>query len=307
MRKRVAISIGDLNGIGLELALKNHCEISKYIEPIYLVNREMALQGAELLDIELKESFTTVEKIEGSFQIRAGELSRESGDYSFRSFRYGVDMVSNDSADALLTLPVNKEAWSLAGIEYLGHTDALRDICKRDAIMMMGVPEMYVALFTEHTPLSKVPEQLTEERLYNFLLSLSSEVPNLDQVGVLGLNPHAGDGGVLGDEDKIIEKVVDRLNGEFEKDIFSKPLVPDVAFTPKMRSVYRYYVAIYHDQGLAPLKALYFDEVINISLNLPIKRVSVGHGTAFDTAYKKGRQLNSKSYLNSVKYILGER
>ena len=92
-------------------------------------------------------------------------------------------------------------------------------------------------------------------------------------------------------------------NAQIGKETFTSPLVPDVAFTPRVRENYTHYIAMYHDQGLAPLKALYFDEGINVSLNLPILRTSVDHGTAFDIAYK-GIKLSSLSYLNAIKYIV---
>jgi 4-phospho-D-threonate 3-dehydrogenase / 4-phospho-D-erythronate 3-dehydrogenase len=117
---------------------------------------------------------------------------------------------------------------------------------------------------------------------------------------VLGLNPHAGDHGVLGDEERIIERAIARANAGAE--VFDGPIVPDVAFTPRFRRQYRYMVAMYHDQGLAPLKALYFDESINVSLNLPIVRTSVDHGTAFDIAYKQVPE--TLSYRNAVKAAL---
>ena len=102
---------------------------------------------------------------------------------------------------------------------------------------------------------------------------------------------------------KIIQKAIDNAHKKIGKEIFTSPLVPDVAFTPRVRANYTHYIAMYHDQGLAPLKALYFDEGINVSLNLPILRTSVDHGTAFDIAYK-GIKLSSLSYLNAVKYIV---
>ena len=119
-----------------------------------------------------------------------------------------------------------------------------------------------------------------------------------ENIGVLGLNPHAGDGGVLGDEEiKEILPAILETNETLDKNIFYGPLVPDIAFTSKKGR----FIAMYHDQGLAPLKALYFDESINVSLNLPVLRTSVDHGTAFDIAYKgKAKTL---SYENAIKYI----
>ena len=300
-RKRVAISVGDLNGIGLELAFRNHLKISNFVDPIYMIDREMTSQGAKLLDLKIPKDFKTVENIGDFFKISPAETSSKSGKYSYNSFMKGIEFVKDGSADSIITLPINKEAWNLAGIDYKGHTDALRDIFKRDAIMLMGTPKMYVALFTEHIPYSKVPENLTKEKLYNFLKNLYQVIPNIEKIGVLGLNPHSGDNGVLGDEERIIEKAVDKINMEIGRELFSQPLVPDIAFTPYMREIYKFYVAIYHDQGLIPLKTLYFNEAINISLNIPIVRVSVGHGTAFDRAYKKDVKLNSESYINAVK------
>jgi 4-hydroxythreonine-4-phosphate dehydrogenase len=123
------------------------------------------------------------------------------------------------------------------------------------------------------------------------------------QIAVLGLNPHAGDDGVLGDEERIIKKAIANAHQAIGKRVFTDPLVPDVAFVPHTRAHYTFYVAMYHDQGLTPLKALYFDEGINISLNLPILRTSVDHGTAFDIAYR-GKKLSNLSYLNAVRYIV---
>ena len=117
-------------------------------------------------------------------------------------------------------------------------------------------------------------------------------------IAVLGLNPHAGDHGVLGDEECFIEAAIKEVNTQIGKEVFVGPIVPDIAFTPRFRERYSMIAAMYHDQGLAPLKALYFDEGINVSLGLPIIRTSVDHGTAFDIAYKNIASL--QSYINAI-------
>ena len=96
------------------------------------------------------------------------------------------------------------------------------------------------------------------------------------------------------------------MNKIIGEDIFEGAFVPDIVFTPNVRKNYKYFVAMYHDQGLAPLKALYFDEGINVSLNLPILRTSVDHGTAFDIAYKSNNNLSNLSYINAIKYIINQ-
>ena len=311
--QKVAISIGDLNGIGIQLVIQNHHTISKIVKPIYCINDTMLKQAAKNLNLSIPKDFQTIENIASDFQIEAGIVSKESGAYAYASFEKAVELAKNDEVDAICTLPIHKKAWELAGVKYKGHTDALRDFFDAEAIMMLGCEKMYVALFTEHIPLKDVAKSINEKDLTRFLVDFYHTAKPSSTVGILGLNPHAGDDGVLGNEEKIIEKSISTATQILytenpklitKKDtLFTKPLVPDVAFTPNVRKNYTHFVAMYHDQGLAPLKALYFDEGINVSLNLPILRTSVDHGTAFDIAYK-GLELNSLSYINAIKYIV---
>ena len=296
----LAISLGDLNGVGIEIALKTHAEISKICKPIYCINKEMLTQATKLLQCEIPTDFTLGE-VAGSFTIEPGKTTKESGKYSYDSFMAAISLCENGEADGIVTLPIHKEAWMMAGLEYKGHTDLLRKHFHKEAIMMLGCPEMFVALFTEHVPLKDVAASLTYEKLKTFLLDLHQSIKK-ERIAVLGLNPHAGDNGVLGDEERVITQAINDANETVGFEQFAGPIVPDVAFAPYFRKNYNYFVAMYHDQGLAPLKALYFDESVNISLNLPIIRTSVDHGTAFDIAYKN--QANSLSYLNAVKSAL---
>ena len=316
--KKVAISVGDLNGIGIQLALQNHTEVSKIIEPIYCIDQDILEQAANKLNLSIPDNFQTIENIAPYFEIEAGMVNKESGAYAYASFVKAVELALAKKVDAICTLPIHKKAWELAGVKYKGHTDALRDFFDAEAIMMIGCPKMYVALFTEHIPLKDVAKSINEKDLTRFLLdfyasisdssgtqlyfSLKSQPMSPNLIAVLGLNPHAGDDGVLGSEETIIQQAIDNAHAQIGKEIFTSPLVPDVAFTPRVRADYTHYIAMYHDQGLAPLKALYFDEGINVSLNLPILRTSVDHGTAFDVAYK-GIELSNLSYINAIKYI----
>ena len=296
-RPHVAISIGDINGVGIEIALKAHKEISEFIQPRYCINQALLNQAAHKLGVIVPDDFILSE-VGQNFDIAVGTVSEKSGGFSYQSFLHAINLAKSGEVEAIVTLPIHKEAWSLAGINYKGHTDMLRDIFQEDAIMMLGCEKMYVALFTEHIPLQAVASALTLSRLTNFLEDFVASIGE-HPIAVLGLNPHAGDNGVLGDEDKIITEVITTLNKALGKEIFIGPIVPDIAFTPRFREQFTYFVAMYHDQGLGPLKALYFDESVNISLNLPIIRTSVDHGTAFDIAYQN--RANTLSYLNAVK------
>jgi len=297
MKKKLAISVGDLNGVGIEIVLKSHKEISELCHPVYCINKYMLKQAAQLLHIAIPEDFE-VSFVDGDFDIKPSEVSAKSGNYSFDSFMHGVTLCQNKQADALVTMPIHKEAWMMAGLEYKGHTDVLRKYFKTDAIMMLGCEEMFVALFTEHIPLKDVASSIEYKKLKQFFLDLYTSIGD-KKVAVLGLNPHAGDNGVLGNEELRITKAIKSANKKLGKEIFVGPVVPDIAFTPNFRANYKYFVAMYHDQGLTPLKALYFDESIIISLNLPIIRTSVDHGTAFNIAYKN--RAKTLSYINAVK------
>ena len=307
--KKVAISIGDLNGIGIQIALQCHSQISKIVEPIYCIDKEMLKQASYRLNIAIANDFKCVEDIAPYFEIEPAKVSKNSGIYSYNSFLKAIKLADSRNVDAICTLPIHKKAWELADVNYKGHTDMLRDYFNAKAIMMLGCKEMFIALYTEHIPLKDVASSLNEKDLTRFFIDFYNKAKPTQTVAVLGLNPHAGDNGVLGDEESIIStainnatKIIDKLNPSTFKPIFTAPLVPDVAFTPNIRKKYSHYIAMYHDQGLAPLKALYFDEGINVSLNLPILRTSVDHGTAFDVAYS-GYNLNLLSYINAIQYI----
>ena len=296
-KKKLAISVGDLNGIGIEIALKAHSEVKKLCHPIYCINKTMLQKASDLLGVDVDDDIELFE-VDGEFEIKPSQLTLESGEYSYRSFMSAIKLCEDKIADGVVTMPIHKEAWKMAGIEYKGHTDLLRHHFKKDAIMMLGCSSMYVALFSEHIPLKDVAPLVTKDRLVVFLQDLYRSIGD-KKVAVLGLNPHAGDNGVLGDEEREIESAIEYVNAKIGKEIFSGAVVPDVAFTPHFRERFRYFVAMYHDQGLAPLKALYFDESVNISLNLPIVRTSVDHGTAFDIAYMN--KAKTLSYINAIK------
>ena len=299
-RKTIAISIGDLNGVGIEIALKAHEEISQFCSPLYCINSSMLNACTKLLNVKIPNDFH-IHSVDGEFEINAGCVNADSGKYSYDSFMSAIELCETKKADAVVTMPIHKEAWMLAGLEYKGHTDLLRQHFDKDAIMMLGCEQMFVALFTEHMPLKDVASAIEYKKLKQFFVDLHDSIPK-EKIAVLGLNPHAGDNGVLGNEELRITKAIKSANKKIGFEQFIGPIVPDIAFTPHFRANYNYFVAMYHDQGLAPLKALYFDESVNISLNLPIIRTSVDHGTAFDIAYKS--EAKTLSYINAVKSAL---
>ena len=263
-----------------------------------MIDKIMLQRSAKLLNLKIPKDFEIFGKFE-PFEITPSKMTKQSGVYSYESFLQAIELARSKSVDAIVTLPINKEAWSKASIEYKGHTDMLRDIFQKDAIMMIGCEKLYCAFFTHHIPFHQVSSLIKQKPLTKFLLDFYREIKE-NNIAVLALNPHAGDGGILGDEERIIEKAIKKANQILKKEVFTEPLVPDTAFTPQNRAKFKYFVAMYHDQGLIPIKALYFYESINVSLNLPIIRTSVDHGTAFDIAYQN-QNPSTKSYINAVK------
>lgn len=295
--RKIAISIGDLNGIGIEIALKSHKEISKFCKPVYAISKEMLNEASKLLKLPIDSNFT-ISSCGKEFKIKPGVAIKESGLYSYDSFIHALNLTKTKECDALVTLPVNKKAWELAGIKYKGHTEALEDLLNEKATMVLGCAQMYVALYTHHIPLKEVPALVNEDKVFDFLKEFYNSFKK-EPIAVLGLNPHAGDFGVIGNEDEEILKAIKKANKVFKKEIFFGPIVPDIAFTPKFRERFKYFIAMYHDQGLAPLKALFFEKSINFSLGLSIVRTSVDHGTAFDIAYKD-KNPSTLSYKEAI-------
>lgn len=296
--KTIAISIGDLNGIGLEIALASHEEVKKLCHPIYCINKTMLTWGAALLGKEIPMDFQ-IKPCGEDFEIQPGIVCKDAGASSFDSFKTALSMAKKKKVDAIVTLPIHKESWSKAGISFKGHTDALAHMIQSETIMMLGCEKLFTILFTHHIPLKDVSSHVKKKALKKFLLNVYKYL-HVENIAVLGLNPHAGDNGVIGDEDRKIAKAIKKANKKLEKDVFKGPLVPDTAFCKQNTQNFTYFVCMYHDQGLIPLKTLYFEESINVSLNDKIIRTSVDHGTAFDIAYKDKNPTNV-SYLNAIK------
>lgn len=300
--KKIAISCGDINGVGLEILLKAHDEIIKSTIPIYCVHYELLQSASKLLSIPLPSSLIPSMCLPPKLEIPNIEpktLSESSGKYSYESFVLGCELCESANADALVTLPIHKQAWQKAGVNAIGHTQALSKRYGKEAIMMLGCEKMFVALYTDHIPLKEVSSHIKSQKLLEFFKALYATHKS-ESYCVMGLNPHAGDGGMIGDEESEIQKAIEAMNESLGKEVFKGVYPPDCSFIPARQKEFSTWIAMYHDIGLGVLKAMYFDESINVSLNLPILRTSVDHGVAFDIAYEG--KASTKSYLNAIAY-----
>lgn len=303
MAVRIAISIGDINGIGPEVVLKtlSNSDLTK-VTPIVLSNKKVVSYYAERSDISLPfHPISTAEEIKDAVinifdphegtepSIEPGKINNQSGSYAMQAVEKGTALCLNQQADALVTAPISKEAVNLAGYNIPGHTEFLAEQTDCSDFMMMLVhKELRVGLVTIHEPLHRVAKMITRDSLQHTIKIMHKSLLQDFQISephiaVLGLNPHAGDGGFIGTEEiDIIEPTLKQIRDQGVK--VSEPLSADAFFGTKKYKEYNGIVAMYHDQGLIPFKTLSFGSGVNFTAGLPIIRTSPDHGTAFDIA-----------------------
>ena len=284
----MGITIGDVNGIGVEVILKAlvYGRWSQEMEFVLLGSEAIVRKQAEAMKIPLSRRIRFHDVGEAAW--KPGRLRVDASRLAVAAIEEGVKQAVTGQLDGLVTAPVNKLGFQRAGVDAPGHTELLAKLTgsSRYGMMLVG-GGLRVMLATRHLPLKEVSSAISKavvreavELAYEGLgwLGVSPR-----SIGVCGLNPHAGDGGALGMEEKTILNPV--LRALAKKGIpVSMALPADTLFHQAMRGEYQAVVAMYHDQGLAPLKMVGFDEGINLTLGLPIVRTSPDHGTAFGLA-----------------------
>ena len=267
-KPRIGITVGDPAGIGPEISIKAAAD------PKVLDLCEPVLYGPH--DAKALQPFTP------------GQVSADAGRAAYDAIVMAVEHARAGRIDAIATAPINKEAFALAGIPFKGHTDLLAMLTKSGpAVMMFYAEQLRVVLATVHVALRDVPSLLTRE-LADFVIDITArELPRFGyprpRIAVAGLNPHAGEHGVIGSEDDaVLRPAVEAARGR-GLDV-NGPLPADTVFGRAARGDFDVVIACYHDQGLIPVKLLAFGRAVNVTLGLPIIRTSVDHGTAFDIA-----------------------
>jgi 4-hydroxythreonine-4-phosphate dehydrogenase len=267
-KPRVGITVGDPAGIGPEIALKAaaHRDVLAVCEPV-LYGPAGAAQLA-------------------GFEI--GRISARAGQAAYDAILNAVADAQAARIDAVATAPINKEAFAAAGIPWRGHTELLAHLTGSSRFaMMFYAAELRVVLATVHISLAEVPGALTAELLDGIISLTAEELPRFGypraRLAVAGLNPHAGEHGVIGrEEDERMRPTVEACRARgIEVD---GPFPADTIFLRAMKGEFDAVIACYHDQGLIPVKMAAFGRAVNVTLGLPIVRTSVDHGTAFDIA-----------------------
>lgn len=238
---------------------------------------------------EVPANSLRVHAVELAAAESTGRLDPANAEYVLRCLDHAIDGCRSGRYHALTTGPISKSVINQAGHAFTGHTEYLARRCRATLpVMMLTCPGLRVALVTTHLPLRQVPDAVTGERLEQVIRILDGDLQRrfavqTPHIRVLGLNPHAGEDGHLGTEERdLIQPLIERLQGEGVQ--LSGPVSADTAFAPERLEGVDAVLAMYHDQGLIPLKMRGFGRAVNVTLGLPIIRTSVDHGTALDLA-----------------------
>lgn len=302
---RVGISCGDLNGIGMEVIIKAFADTGmlELCTPILFGSSKSVSYHRKAInahDFKFHTVKETVDALDGKFNVvecwtdlvnlELGTEDQTVGDYAFRSLELATEALKKGHIDALVTAPVNKNNINRDDRPFTGHTGYLGEAFEADPLMILAGEDLRVGLVTGHIPIKEVAAALSEELIVTRLRQLNDALVSdfgipKPKIAVLGLNPHAGDGGLIGEEDqRLIEPAVKTA---FEKGIVAMgPYPSDGFFGAGTWQKFDAVLAMYHDQGLIPFKSFHFSDGVNYTANLPVIRTSPDHGTAYDLAGK---------------------
>ena len=317
---KVGITLGDINGIGPEIiikALKDNRILSDITPVIYgsskvisfykkmLQIHEFSYQNCRTgADIQNKK-INIVNCWDEEVDIQPGVSNVTGGKYALQSLEAATADLADGKIDVLVTAPFSKDAMKSAGFDFPGHTEYLAKYSNVDeALMILASPFLRVALVTTHIPISDVSKALTKDAVLSKIKVFENSLKrdfNLvrPKIAVFGLNPHAGENGKIGTEEK--EQIIPAINEAKSEGILAYgPFAADGFFGSNAKNQFDGVLAMYHDQGLTAFKALSFEDGVNFSAGLPIVRTSPDHGTAFDIA---GKNLASEASFRSAIYM----
>jgi 4-hydroxythreonine-4-phosphate dehydrogenase len=308
-KPRIAITLGDPAGIGCEIAVRclQDSSIYQHCNPILfgspeVVERDVArfAIGAEVESIELTDLDDCDEASPGSLRVVAtsgreslipyGEVRAEGGKAAVAAVETSVSAAMAGYVQGICTAPLNKESMRLAGYSYDGHTEMLAEFSGSGPVSMLLLGEkLRVAHLTTHTSIRKVPALVTEDRIVSVACIADAAMRRLGfgspRLALAGLNPHAGENGLFGDEEKtLMGPALDRLRDQGIH--VAGPVSADAVFIDAMAGKHDLVIVAYHDQGHIPVKLIEREKAVNVTGGLPIVRTSVDHGTAFDIAGK---------------------
>ena len=285
-------SIGDVNGVGIEVLARAlaHDMIHEMIEPVVVCNDRLLREYLEASPSIPSEPIRSAARCEiaSDAELMLGHVDARAGLLAYRSIVEATERVVRGEADALVTMPVSKEGLHAAGCAFAGHTELIASIAGGEPMMILLTTGMLVALATVHVPLAQVPSLLSTELIVTRGRQLARALRDdfardNPRLAVLALNPHAGESGLIGDEEiDVLTPAIEALRSENID--AAGPLPADGFFARYVPDVYDGILAMYHDQGLIPLKLFARGGGVNFTASLPIVRTSPDHGTAYSIA-----------------------
>jgi 4-hydroxythreonine-4-phosphate dehydrogenase len=313
----VGISQGDLNGIGLEIILKTLSEpgISEICVPVLFSSQKTVSYFRKMLSMDefnfnpLRDFSQLNTKKPNVFicydeevTIEMGKATTLSGKYAKLSLEAATLALFEKKIDVLVTAPINKHSMQEAGFNYPGHTEYLGDKLGGKPLMLLCANDLRVAVVTGHVPLKNISEKITIENVLEKINQLHASLVKdfgirKPKIAVLGLNPHAGENGAIGDEEK--KMIIPAIEKAKENMLVFGPYSADGFFGKNMQSQFDGVLAMYHDQGLIPFKTLAFGHGVNFTAGLDFVRTSPDHGTAYDIA---GKQIADESSFREALY-----
>lgn len=305
-KPRIVLTCGDPNGIGPEIALKimNNSSLNAQYEIKIIIPESVIQHYSDTLKIRIpsKESIINIPDL--NIRVKEGKIDKKAGRISGDAVHIGTELCLRNTYDALVTLPISKKSFNLGGFEFPGHTEYLKAITgSTSTIMIMYSESLIITPVTIHIPLKRVTQELEKSVLRKNLNLLHYTLVNhfripAPSIAVLSLNPHCGDGGLLGYEEKTkLEPVIKDMSKKGLK-IYG-PFPADGFFGSGAYKKYDAIAGTYHDQALIPFKLLSNGDGVNLTAGLPIIRTSPTHGTAFDIAGKN--IANTESTISAIK------
>ena len=313
----VGITLGDPNGIGPEIIVKSlsRKSILDKIKPIIYCPEDILLYYIQKFNLNLSINVITSPKqainnvlnlidIKGNnFKLCPGKITNEAGNIAFKSLKAASDDLFNSKTDVIVTAPINKDNIQNEDFNFMGHTEYFTSRCKlEESLMLMVHNNLRVGLVTNHLPLNIVSKSISNDLIIKKLTLLKQVLEkdfniNNPKLALLGLNPHSGDNGLIGFEEK--EIIIPAIKYALNKNInISGPFPADGFFANNNHINYDGVLAMYHDQGLIPFKVMSRNEGVNFTAGLPIIRTSPDHGTGYDIAGKG--VANSTSFENAI-------
>jgi 4-hydroxythreonine-4-phosphate dehydrogenase len=291
-QRSIAITIGDPAGVGAEVTLKaladpDVASLANWIVVGDAWVLDRVGQTCGIRPQELRARILDLKELHEKSGLRFGQLSAACSAAAVRYVRKATEMCLSGEVDAMVTAPLNKEAVTLSGRSFSGHTEYIAELCRcAESWMLLANQRLAVVHVSTHVPLRKAI-QLDTPRIVRTIKAGHEAMRLLGfaqpRIAVCGLNPHAGEHGLFGTEDEQI--IAPAIRQAREAGIpCDGPFAPDTIFLQASRGAYDLVVAMYHDQGHIPMKLIDFEETVNISIGIPIIRTSVDHGTAFDIA-----------------------